>query len=65
VEIGEAEGAEGAKLNASAIRNVAEAACQHAHPMKNLCELPPSYRRQMVDVFVESAVTQARAAAGK
>jgi 4-hydroxybenzoyl-CoA reductase subunit beta len=65
VEITETQHAERAPLTASAIRDVAEAARKSAHPMKNLCELPPSYRRQMVDVFVESAVTQAAAAAGK
>lgn len=65
VEITEAEIAEGAPLTAPVIRDVAEAARRRAHPMKNLCELPPSYRRQMVNVFVEAAVTQAAAAAGK
>lgn len=65
VEVTEAAEMQGGTIDCEAIRAIAEAAHKRAQPMKNLCELPPSYRRQMVDVFVESAVTEARAAAGK
>lgn len=65
VEVSEAQSAEGTPITAARIREIAEAARICAQPMKNQCELPPSYRRQMVNVFVESAVSEARAAAGK
>ena len=65
LEVTEAANAEGAVLDAARIRAIADAAHKRAQPMKNLCELPPSYRRQMVDVFVESALNEALASAGK
>jgi 4-hydroxybenzoyl-CoA reductase subunit beta len=63
IEVTEAADAQGTRLGEAEIRAIAEAAHKRAQPMKSLCDLPPSYRRQMVDVFVESAVTEARAAA--
>ena len=65
VEVTEAAKMQGETIDCEAIRVIAEAAHKRAQPMKNVCELPPSYRRQMVDVFVESAVSEARSAAGK
>ena len=63
VEVEEAKQVQGTPLSTEVIRDVAKAAHNRAHPMKTVCELPASYRRQMVDVFVESAVSQARDAA--
>lgn len=65
VDVAHAHDVNGAPLTSSVIRDVAAAARTCTQPMKTVCELPPSYRRQMVDVFVETAVSQALAAAGK
>ena len=65
LEVRKAAEVHGGRITTDAIRDVADAARKHAQPMKNACELPPSYRREMVNVFVESAITQAQSVAGK
>ena len=65
IEVTEAADAQGKALDANQARAIAEAAHKRAQPIKSLGELPASYRRQMVDVFVESAVNEAGAAAGR
>jgi len=50
---------EGKKLNGEAIEKLAEAAYRHAHPLNNICELTPQYRKDLVKVYVKLAVQQA------
>ncbi len=63
VVVEEAGALKGKKLTGALIQKLAQAARQKAHPVKNVCGLPVRYRLDMVEVYVESAVEQARQAA--
>ncbi len=63
VLVGAAEQLVGHRLDAEVLESVAKAAFALAHPVNNASELPPSYRREMVPVFVRRAVEQAWQAA--
>jgi 4-hydroxybenzoyl-CoA reductase subunit beta len=60
----EAQQLTGAEVTRERIAEVGEAARRKSHPMMNICDLPASYRRQMVNVYVESSVQHALRAAG-
>jgi len=49
----------GKHLIEEVMEGLAEAAYKQAHPLNNICELTPTYRKDMVRVYVESAVQQA------
>jgi 4-hydroxybenzoyl-CoA reductase subunit beta len=59
----EAESLVGGSVTGEALQSLAQAAYGHAHPVNNASELPPSYRREMVRVFVRRAMEQALRAA--
>ena len=60
----EAERLVGRGFSPEALEGLAQAAYAQAHPVNNASELPPTYRREMVRVYVRRAVEQAwRAAA--
>ncbi len=64
MEIPEAARLEGSEVSGEAVAEVAEAARRRAHPMKNIGELPASYRRDVVIPWVESSLKQALEAPG-
>lgn len=53
----------GGKPTDEAIRTVAACARRRAHAINNVCGIPVRYRREMVNVYAESALRQALAAA--
>jgi CO/xanthine dehydrogenase FAD-binding subunit len=57
--IKERERLKGKNLINEVIEGLAEAAYKQAHPLNNICELTPTYRKDMVKVYVKSAVQQA------
>jgi CO/xanthine dehydrogenase FAD-binding subunit len=57
--IKERERLKGKNLIDEVIEGLAEAAYKQAHPLNNICELTPTYRKDMVRVYVKSAVQQA------
>lgn len=59
VMVKEAERLRGHRLTGERIQAVAHAAHKQAQPLRNLCGLAVTYRLNMVDVYVESAVQQA------
>ncbi|MDP2646473.1 MAG: FAD binding domain-containing protein [Desulfobacterales bacterium] len=61
--IEEASKLKGTKLSDGAIAEVLEAAHNKAHPLDNLSGLPPSYRKQMVKIYLVRAIKQALQAA--
>jgi len=63
--IEEASKLKGKTLNDAAIAEVLEAATSQAHPVDNLLGLPPSYRKQMVKVYLKRTIAQALEAVKK
>ncbi len=63
LRIAEAAALQGQVLGEKAIAPVAVAAHRHAHPLSNVIEVSPKYRRDMIDVYVRLAFDQARQAA--
>ncbi len=63
--IEEADELKGKKLTDAVIEKLAEAAYKHAHPLNNICELTPQYRKDLVKDYVRSAVQQALQCATK
>lgn len=63
--IEEASKLKGKSLNDGAIAEVLEAAHSKAHPLDNLLGLPPSYRKQMVKVYLKRTIQQALQTAQK
>lgn len=63
VVVEEAEQLAGSKVTRERIMEVSQAARRKSHPLMNICDLPASYRRQMVNVYVESSIQQALCAA--
>ncbi len=63
--IEEADELRGKKINDKLIDKLAETAYAHAHPLNNICELTPQYRKDLVKVFVKSAVQEALQTATK
>lgn len=61
--IKEGDRLKGKKLVDEVIEGLAEAAYVQAHPLNNICELTPTYRKDMVKVYVKMAVQQALKAA--
>lgn len=57
--IPEAEQLKGKKIDDDAIAQLAQAAYKRAHPLNNVSELPPAYRKEMVKVYVRQAVREA------
>jgi len=57
--IKEVDRLKGKKLVEEIIEELAEAAHKQAHPLNNICELTPAYRKDMVKVYVERAFHQA------
>lgn len=49
----------GKPIGAAEIVKIAQAAHRRAHPLGNVSELPPKYRRDMIDVYVRKAFEQA------
>ncbi len=49
----------GKPLTHDVVEALAQSAYQQAHPLNNLCELTPQYRKEMVKVYVASALPQA------
>jgi len=56
--IKEAANARGKKLTDTVVEALAEAAYKQAHPLHNICGVTPEYRKEMVKVYVMSAITQ-------
>ncbi len=65
IMIEEASKLKGKTLNDAAIAEVLEAATSQAHPVDNLLGLPPSYRKQMVKVYLKRTIAQALEAVKK
>lgn len=63
--IEEASKLKGKSLTDEAIAPVLEAATSQAHPLDNLLGLPPSYRKQMVKIYLGRTIQQALQAAQK
>jgi CO/xanthine dehydrogenase FAD-binding subunit len=63
VLVREAESLVGRQVTADALESLADAAYSQAHPVNNVSELPPAYRREMVKVFVRRAIDDAMSAA--
>ncbi len=57
--IAEAERLKGQALRDDEVGQVALAAHKQAHPLSNVSELSPKYRREMIDVYVRLAFQQA------
>jgi 4-hydroxybenzoyl-CoA reductase subunit beta len=57
--IKEAKNLRGKKLVARVVEELGEAAYRQAHPLSNVCDLSPGYRKEMVRVLVRSAAEQA------
>lgn len=57
--IKEATQLKGKKVTEEVIGGLAEAAYKQAHPLHNLCEFTPKYRKEMVKIYVTLAVQQA------
>jgi len=57
--IAEAANLKGKALNDGALAEVLEAANSQAHPVDNLLGLPPSYRKQMVKIYLGRTIQQA------
>ncbi|MGE5265453.1 MAG: FAD binding domain-containing protein [Acidobacteriota bacterium] len=57
--IREAEEVKGKRIGAEEIERLAQAAFRSARPLNNVIELTPKYRRQMVKVYVRSAIARA------
>ncbi len=63
--IEEADELKGKKMSDAVIEKLAGAAYKHAHPLNNICELTPQYRRDLVKVYVRLAVQEALRCATK
>jgi 4-hydroxybenzoyl-CoA reductase subunit beta len=63
--IAEAERLKGQVLCDEEVGQVALAAHKQAHPLSNVSELLPKYRREMIDVYVRLAFQQARQSVAK
>lgn len=63
VVVEEASRLRGGPPTDEAIHTVAAAARRRAHPINNVCGVPVRYRRDMVNVYAESALRQALGAA--
>jgi CO/xanthine dehydrogenase FAD-binding subunit len=59
VLIEEANELMGKELSDEVIDQLAEAAYRHAHPLDNICEVPPQYRKDLVKAYVKLAVEEA------
>ncbi|MBI2985948.1 MAG: FAD binding domain-containing protein [Deltaproteobacteria bacterium] len=59
VVVEEANRLKGKKLTHELMQDLTKAAIKRAHPIKDLCDLTATYRRNMVNVYVESATQQA------
>ncbi len=59
IEVPEAARLDGTEVSGEAVAELAEAARGRARPMKNIGELPASYRRDVVIPWVESSLKQA------
>ena len=57
--IEEADELKGKKLTDAVIEKLANAAFKHAHPLNNICELTPQYRKDLVKYYVKLAVQEA------
>jgi 4-hydroxybenzoyl-CoA reductase subunit beta len=57
--IEEADELRGKKINDKVIEKLAKAAFKHAHPLNNICELTPQYRKDLVKDYVKLAVQEA------
>lgn len=57
--IAEASKLKGKSLSDGAVAEVLEAATNQAHPLDNLLGLPPSYRKQMVKIYLKRTIDQA------
>jgi len=57
--IKEATQLKGTKVTEEVIGGLAETAYKQAHPLHNLCEFTPKYRKEMVKIYVTLAVQQA------
>lgn len=58
--IPEARELEGKKIGEEEIAMVGQAAHRRAHPLSNVSEVTPKYRREMIDVYVRFALLKAR-----
>lgn len=65
VLIEEAVELKGKKMSDAVIEKLAGAAYKHAHPLNNVCELTPQYRKDLVKVYVRLAVQEALQCATK
>ncbi len=63
IVIEEASKLKGKSISDGALAEVLEAAHNKAHPVDNLLGLPPSYRKQMVKIYLGRAIQQALQAA--
>ena len=59
VLIKEAERLKGKELRDEVIEGLAEEAYKQAHPLNNICGVAPTYRKDLVKVYVKSAVQEA------
>jgi 4-hydroxybenzoyl-CoA reductase subunit beta len=57
--IEEADELKGKKLTDAVIEKLAGAAYKHAHPLNNICELTPQYRKDLVKDYVKLAIQEA------
>ena len=57
--IEEADELKDKKLTDAVIEKLAKAAFEHAHPLNNICELTPQYRKDLVKDYVKLAVQEA------
>ncbi len=57
--IEEAHELKGKKMGEAAVEKLAGAAYRHAHPLNNICELTPQYRKDLVNAYVRLAVEEA------
>jgi len=57
--IEEADELKGKKLSDAFVEKLAGAAYTHAHPLNNICELTPQYRKDLVRVYVKLAAQDA------
>ncbi len=57
--IEEADELKGKKLTDAVVEKLAGAAYKHAHPLNNICELTPQYRKDLVKDYVKLAAQEA------
>jgi len=57
--IEEADELKGKKMSDAVVEKLAKAAYKHAHPLNNICELTPQYRKNLLKDYVKLAVQEA------